>query len=141
MQSAKCLKPAFTKIMFNPWIWLGAVIFAALIAAGSYSAGSRHATNAAKAAYAEQLVKEKAEAHAQGVEDMQLEAEQQNQRTITKVEYRDRIVKVQGEINANPSNCILRPAVRLSINDAIKSANSKISADSGKLPTTKPVGQ
>lgn len=127
--------------MFNPWLWLGAIIFTALVATGSYSAGSRHATNAAKAAYAEQLVKEKAEAHAQGVEDMQLEAEQQNQRTITKIEYRDRIFKAQESINANPLDCSL-PADRIRLlNDAIESANSSLGSYSGKLRTDTQTGK
>lgn len=120
--------------MFNPWLWLGAVIFVLVACAGSYSAGSRHATNAAKADYAKQLEQSVKQQRENAVIDMQAAVEAENQRQQTRIEYRDRIVKVGEIIHENPSACTINDAVRVHLNDAITAANTKTAAKPATVP-------
>lgn len=112
-------------------------IIAIALAISGFIAGAKYMGYKCKAEKLDAVSKMQKDAHAQGVEDMQLEQDAQNQRTITKIEYRDREVKIHDAINQNPSACVIAHVVRLQLDDAIRAANSKISADTGKLPATK----
>lgn len=114
-------------LLLNPYAWLAVIAYSAVLVVTSYMYGGKHARDDAKAAHLEALntVIELAE------ENRQLDAkeEEKNQqvRTITRVEFRDRIVKVEESINANPSDCVIPEPRRLLINDAIDQANKQIS--------------
>lgn len=118
----------------SPYFWIALLIWSALVGGTGYYKGSKHATTACEAAKGLALAEAVKRGHAQGVEDMQIEAEKQKERVVTRTQFVDRIVKVKEEINANPSSCTIPESRRLSINSAIDAANSKISPDAGKMP-------
>ena len=122
--------------MLNPYVllavgivWLGSV-------GTAYVTGSRHATKSAKAAAADVLSRSIAAAHAQGVEDMQLEAKSEEKRQAVRIEYRDKIVTVKELINAAPTNCDVPIGYRVRVNELIDTANSQAVTVNGDLSAT-----
>lgn len=125
----------------NPWVLLGATVLWAASCAYSYISGSKHAADAAKAAYAVSLQAKIAAAHAQGVADVQAEAKESDERQKTRIEYRDRIQKVTEVIHADPTGCPLPDGYRVRLNGAIDAANTPLSANVGKVQPAAEVGK
>ena len=106
----------------------------------AYISGSRNAANAAKAAYGESLKASIDAAHAQAVEDMQLEAQSEEKRQEVRIEYRDRVQIVERETRENPSSCRVSDRVFSLLNDSIESANSASAAKSVAVPAAAETG-
>lgn len=120
--------------LLDPKFWLAILVWTLIVGGGCYLKGARNAENAARAAHAtalEQTIKqanENAKIDAQALIDH--ERERQEVRTV----FRDKIVTVKEVINANPTNCTVPDGYRLRLNELIDAANSKATAEHGKLP-------
>ena len=120
--------------MINPYVLLAAGLVWLASCGYAYVTGSKNAANAAKAAYGESLKASIDAAHAQGVIDMQAEAENADERQKARIEYRDRTVTLERIIREKPTECSLPTDAVSLLNSAIDASNRQASAKSGTMP-------
>lgn len=120
--------------MFNPYVALAIGVVLVASHGSAYVSGSRNATNAAKAAQGKALSDAVAAAHAQGVEDMQTELENEARRQELRVEYRDRVQTVERIVREKPSDCRVSDDVFRLLNAAIDAANNPKPTKPSGLP-------
>ena len=127
-------------MIFNPWVWLGGLIFLVVMCAGSYFKGYSNAENAAGAAHATALEQTIKQANENAVIDMMAATEAEAERHKNRVEFKDRVVTVERLINANPkpAECnIPDDAVEL-LNDITRSVNKQIGTKPDAVPSPAP---
>ena len=130
--------------MFNPYVLLGALVFLIAACGSSYLMGSRHATNAARAAHAVALEDSIKQARQTAIEDMQIEIEAEDKRQKARVEFRDKIVTVERLIREKPSpaECVIPDGAVGVLRDAINRANGAAPAAEPKpVPPAAPTRQ
>lgn len=125
--------------LLNPYLWLGLIIWTAVVGGGSYLKGYKHAENSAKADHAKELAATIAQSREDAVIDMMAATEVEAERHKTSVRFKEKVVTVERMINANPDCRFPEPAVGL-FTDAIREANAiAAGAKYEPVPPTPPI--
>ena len=104
-----------------PYFWLGLLAWSALVGASSYWKGFKNAENVASARHAVELATTIKRHRENAAIDMQAAYEHALKDQKAKIQYRDRIVRINETITQNPTACAVPAGYRMRINEAIDS--------------------
>ena len=110
-------------MIFNPWIWLGGLVFLLVMCAGSYFKGYSDAENKLRAAHATALEQTIKQANENAQIDAQALIDHERSRREVRTVFVDKVKTVERLIYENPSDCRISDERFGLLNAAIDAAN------------------